>query len=776
MGTRFYSNIYLSFVLILLIGVICSALIFGYFSTKIVTQEIYNANMKALNYVVDNMNVAFENIDNIALQLSNDPGVNFFAYRAFSDDYFGLKRLSQNIDSLKITNSYLDSIYVYYKDNDAIITSPDGKMSLESFYDTLWMEQLSFQGEIQWIFNRRFSRPRGTNGYENKSVISYIRYMPLGSAYKNGAVIVNIDVNKLNAMLDQNDIGAGGVMIVNDDGDIVASSVKGLNIDSKTILTDIKQNEALNDYEKANLDGKYYIKSYFKDDRDWTYIMFTPMETLMNTQNMIRNIVFISTLLALFIGIILSSTFSKRLYTPIKELMGAVIDGNIKEKEGCRSSYYRFEEFKAIQGFISDVVENNELLIQENKHFESYAKERIILGLLYGNVSINDLKADNLDFISKGFNKLIMLVIDMDDYEELIQRYTDDQLSRIQYLITEICNSSILTGGNIKVNVVKTYPHQWACIIVSHDSAFDDPYILNIAFRTAENLKAIVNTQLNLRVTIGISKSVTDVSQIRDMYLQACEAIKYRITQGGNNIIYFGHTALADKPLYAYPQHQEEELINALKAMDKEAAHRAVLSFVKHISCYKWINHDYVYYIFAQLIGSIMRLIYGFGASATEIWDKGNIFEDLSKCQLIEDIETILIKFVDETILYIESKQNNKYVILIDSCTEYINKHYSDKQLSVEELSSKVYLSPAYLEKIFKEMRGQTVLDFINAVRMEKAKLMLKETNLKIEDIADKVGYNTARGFIRAFKKYENMTPGQYRHHLLEQKINDIPV
>ncbi|AEE95693.1 transcriptional regulator, AraC family [Mahella australiensis 50-1 BON] len=768
---------YLSFVLILLIGVICSALIFGYFSTKVVMQEIYSANMKALNYVVDNMNVAFESIDNITLQLSSDPGVNFFSYRAFSDDYFGLKRLSQNIDSLKVANSYLDSIYVYYKNNDAVITSPDGKMSLESFYDTLWMKQLSFQGEIQWIFNRKFNRPRGMNGYENKAVISYVRYMPSGSAYKNGAVIVNIDVNKLNTMLDQNGINAGGVMIMNDNGNIVASSVKGLNIDSKTILTDIKQNKTLNGYKKANLDGKYYITSYLKDDRDWIYIMFTPMETLMDTQNMIRNIIFISTLLALFIGVILSSTFSKRLYTPLKELMSAVIDGNIRQNEGCRGSYCRFEEFKAIQDFVSNVIEDNELLIEENKHFESYAKEGIILGLLHGNVAINDLKADNLDFISKGFSKLIMLVIDMDDYEELIQRYTDDQLFQIQHLITEICNSNILTDDNIKINVVKTYPHQWACIIVSYDDSIcDDPYILNIAFRVAENLKAIVNTQLNLRITIGISKSATDISQIHDMYLQACEAIKYRITQGGNNIIYFGHTALAAKPLYTYPQHQEEELISALKAMDKEAAHRAVHSFINHINCYKWISHNHVYYVFAQLIGSVMRLIYGFGASATEIWDKGNIFEDLSKCQLMEDIENILIKFIDETILCIESKQNNRYAVLIDSCVEYINKHYSDKQLSVEKLSSKVYLSPAYLEKVFKEMRGQTVLDFINTVRMEKAKLMLKETNLKIEDIADKVGYNTARGFIRAFKRRESMTPGQYRHHLLEQKTDDIPV
>lgn len=90
--------------------------------------------------------------------------------------------------------------------------------------------------------------------------------------------------------------------------------------------------------------------------------------------------------------------------------------------------------------------------------------------------------------------------------------------------------------------------------------------------------------------------------------------------------------------------------------------------------------------------------------------------------------------------------------------------------LSLANISEKVYLSPSHFEKIFKEVTGKSVIDYLNIIRMEKAKVLLKDSNLKIETIAEKLGYLTSKGFIRAFKKYENKTPGQYRSNLLQQK------
>ena len=74
-----------------------------------------------------------------------------------------------------------------------------------------------------------------------------------------------------------------------------------------------------------------------------------------------------------------------------------------------------------------------------------------------------------------------------------------------------------------------------------------------------------------------------------------------------------------------------------------------------------------------------------------------------------------------------------------------------------------VYLSSNYIEKLFKNEKGETIFEYIQRLRIEKAKNQLKNTTLTIETIAAKTGFNSSRSFIRVFKKYEGTTPGEFR-------------
>ncbi|HHV96122.1 MAG TPA: helix-turn-helix transcriptional regulator, partial [Clostridiaceae bacterium] len=68
-----------------------------------------------------------------------------------------------------------------------------------------------------------------------------------------------------------------------------------------------------------------------------------------------------------------------------------------------------------------------------------------------------------------------------------------------------------------------------------------------------------------------------------------------------------------------------------------------------------------------------------------------------------------------------------------------------------------------YISKIFKDTMGEGIQDYINKVRLNKAKALLLGENENLECIAKKVGYTNSNGLIRVFKKYEGVTPGQYR-------------
>ena len=94
--------------------------------------------------------------------------------------------------------------------------------------------------------------------------------------------------------------------------------------------------------------------------------------------------------------------------------------------------------------------------------------------------------------------------------------------------------------------------------------------------------------------------------------------------------------------------------------------------------------------------------------------------------------------------------------------TNYIYANYKD--VTLDDLSEKFFLSKPYLSKYIKEKSGMTFGDILKTVRMKKARAMLKSSNTTVESIAESVGYQNVEHFNRIFKKMYNMTPVQFRN------------
>lgn len=93
----------------------------------------------------------------------------------------------------------------------------------------------------------------------------------------------------------------------------------------------------------------------------------------------------------------------------------------------------------------------------------------------------------------------------------------------------------------------------------------------------------------------------------------------------------------------------------------------------------------------------------------------------------------------------------------------YILSHYAEK-LTTAELAKKWYMSEWYFCKFFKSTTGQSPMNYINRTRIEKAAMLLKNTDESITNIAIKVGFNDVNYFSRMFKRFMNMSPTQYRN------------
>ncbi|WP_395019035.1 helix-turn-helix domain-containing protein [Robinsoniella peoriensis] len=110
-------------------------------------------------------------------------------------------------------------------------------------------------------------------------------------------------------------------------------------------------------------------------------------------------------------------------------------------------------------------------------------------------------------------------------------------------------------------------------------------------------------------------------------------------------------------------------------------------------------------------------------------------------------------------IRYRQSGLGNEKIII--RAKEYIEQNLGF-HLTLESVAEHVNFSPAYFSKFFKNEEGLNFIDYVNKVRIEEAKRLLDQ-NVKTADICDKIGFADVKHFYKTFKKWEGITPGQYK-------------
>lgn len=109
-----------------------------------------------------------------------------------------------------------------------------------------------------------------------------------------------------------------------------------------------------------------------------------------------------------------------------------------------------------------------------------------------------------------------------------------------------------------------------------------------------------------------------------------------------------------------------------------------------------------------------------------------------------------------------EVPQAVSYSRIIQVAKSYMDEHYG-KHLTLEEVASQIYLSPAYFSSLFKKETGFLFSDYLIKIRMEQAKKMIEQLDGSTAQIAEKVGYKDVKHFREMFRKVYGMTPSEYR-------------
>ena len=143
---------------------------------------------------------------------------------------------------------------------------------------------------------------------------------------------------------------------------------------------------------------------------------------------------------------------------------------------------------------------------------------------------------------------------------------------------------------------------------------------------------------------------------------------------------------------------------------------------------------------------------------STELFNDGKAFSDL------------MTEVTESNCRAVEARRSREFSQKRDNILTLVHTHCYEPDFSLSRLSEMAHYSPTYINRFLREETGLTYIQYVSGLRMEKAKMMLSRTGIRVRDIVPQCGYMDLASFTRKFKDYTGITPGEYRAQMQDEK------
>lgn len=147
-----------------------------------------------------------------------------------------------------------------------------------------------------------------------------------------------------------------------------------------------------------------------------------------------------------------------------------------------------------------------------------------------------------------------------------------------------------------------------------------------------------------------------------------------------------------------------------------------------------------------------------------KIENRDDIWKTVAEKETFSEIYDALLKSTENFFAALERLFIRKPVYRV---MVYIEQNYTKRSLTLNEIAQSIHLTPAYICHLFKKETGATINQYLNAYRIEQSRNLLRDHQLKLMDVAARVGYGDSNYYMRTFKKITGLTPSEYREKYL---------
>ena len=767
---RTFVRIFLATLLVSFVILSISSLIHYRDLEEITVQQIEKSGIESLNRAKSVFAAIHLWLISTVRELRYDPAVE----RMLSTNDPQERDISRALNSLDNALQYyrwLDSVYIYNRPADVVLSTIDGVEA--SPYSDLDLKRMLLNPvrPQPYRYKPRAIRANGITedgrplpSGERRNVWTVVLDDTDGEpAVPQAWLVVNIlekEIREdfLSAFLP----GAEQFFVIRKNGVVVShpdDSLFRINIAGRSLVSHIiSRPESQGSFELRSAGSKQVVSYVTYDELDWYLISITPYTDFMAPVARVRRVSLLLFAGFMLLAGLLAFIFSRQIYSPIERLMGFAVKvrGQLPPDVDAHLPPSK-SELQFLSEMFQRVADQADRLNRAQERYERAHFQELFKQLLEGRLTSDELlNADQVVGLKRD-EAILVLVVRLDNYPRLIKEFQSREIRSIFQRLSSFM-AEYIPYDHYLVDMGEDH----ASIVVGVSDTSDSGSTTDLLGTHVVQMHNEFRARFQWSLTVGMSSEVHDMEDLPDAYREALDATKLRFCRGYGAVITAEHLDSRDKErTYSFP---EESIRLMLYSVQKGELAPALETLAEVLDEVRDYGHDdftvlvqFTKYMSLKMLGAQRH------TATSRQADALRMIESVDDVETAEQAKEQLGEAYRLYTMGLEASHSQETIELVASIKSHVMHHLDDANLSPDLLASNVHLSTNHVRRIFKEYTGISLSAFITKERISLCKQLLVQTDLTVKEIYCKAGFSNYSNFFTTFKRVTGQTPGDYR-------------